>query len=406
MSYLGRSGVCSERGSPALGTDPLDTQDAAVDSLGRPLGTAGLSRRLGQVQHGRTSPRTPDGFEARHSCMPSTTRKDKMSLFEASQDFSPQKAAAECVISQWLSPLAPPELEAHLSSWLTGESAARPPTQSLAGSWQAWLTDSAPPSVVREVSRWASNEGERLGSARRAPAPPPSVRGGGDLTPRGEGGLGRIVGPLPAPSPLHVSTPAEAEVVRALLPPGSCGTDEPRFVGVWGPSGAGKTALAAAAVRSPAVRRAFVGGIAWADLSGADDDALGLCLRVARLVDGLPGPDPPWPPLSLVDRAGASPADVRAWVAVRLAALPGQSLLVLDGVTEPGQTAGLAALGASLLVLSPSRAPLAGLRSPARGRAAGRFLAEPASLLREVMVGPLPEREAATLLLAASGCPP
>eukprot|EP00191_Tetraselmis_sp_GSL018_P023527 CAMPEP_0177624316 /NCGR_PEP_ID=MMETSP0419_2-20121207/29423_1 /TAXON_ID=582737 /ORGANISM="Tetraselmis sp., Strain GSL018" /LENGTH=140 /DNA_ID=CAMNT_0019125031 /DNA_START=164 /DNA_END=583 /DNA_ORIENTATION=+ len=140
MSYLGRSGVCSERGSPALGTDPLDTQDAAVDSLGRPLGTAGLSRRLGQVQHGRTSPRTPDGFEARHSCMPSTTRKDKMSLFEASQDFSPQKAAAECVISQWLSPLAPPE-----------------PTQSLAGSWQAWLTDSAPPSVVREVSRWASN---------------------------------------------------------------------------------------------------------------------------------------------------------------------------------------------------------------------------------------------------------
>ena len=188
-------------------------------------------------------------------------------------------------------------------------------------------------------------------------------------------GLGPLLCcPLP-PRKAYVPTAAEAAVSQALLgnrspSVSSSSPREPRYVGLLGPGGAGKTAAAAAAVSSASVRRAFPGGIVWLDVEalarsypGADASVL-VCRALAEQVAQLRGCGPPWPPLSLVASGGAGAPELRAWLGVRVANLPGPVLLVLDGVSSPEQVRGLAALGASLLIAASCRSCLSTAPAP------------------------------------------
>ena len=183
-------------------------------------------------------------------------------------------------------------------------------------------------------------------------------------------GLGLLVDVPTMSSTTYVSTSAESELAQALVP-SELGQDlmsEPVFTGIWGPGCSGKTSAAAMVTRSPAVRRAFSGGVVWLDVEalsriGPADDAALVCRMLADKVGRLPGCSPAWPPLHVAGDPSCGAEELRAWVAVRIANLPGPVLVVLDSVSSPSQVLGLTALGASLLIISTCRAHLDNLRS-------------------------------------------
>lgn len=179
-------------------------------------------------------------------------------------------------------------------------------------------------------------------------------------------GLGEVVGCPLVHVGSYIPTGVETEVVRALL---GSGESEPRFVGIWGVSCSGKSQAAAAAVATPATRRAFFGGVVWVDMEVLDssshaDEGTAVCRLLAERVARLPGCRPCWPPTHLIKSPDTGAAELRAWMGVRIANLPGPVLLVLDGISSPVQLQGLCALGASVLLLATSRAALTSLASP------------------------------------------
>ena len=81
---------------------------------------------------------------------------------------------------------------------------------------------------------------------------------------------GGVRGALPELPPNHVVRPELLGRLRAALLDGTGGG--PRRVGVWGMGGSGKSVLAAALVRDPAVRRRFPDGLAWVRLEPPTGD--------------------------------------------------------------------------------------------------------------------------------------
>eukprot|EP00192_Tetraselmis_astigmatica_P006474 CAMPEP_0117651716 /NCGR_PEP_ID=MMETSP0804-20121206/2243_1 /TAXON_ID=1074897 /ORGANISM="Tetraselmis astigmatica, Strain CCMP880" /LENGTH=533 /DNA_ID=CAMNT_0005457717 /DNA_START=174 /DNA_END=1772 /DNA_ORIENTATION=+ len=286
----------------------------------------------------------------------------------------------------------------------------------------------APPAAVAEsaMRQWMADasrsslavKGSVLSWAEQCQAVEASTAGGDDSFssswykhsgPESAGsGLGPLVDVPALTSATYVATAAEAGGAAAAA---GGGLPEPIFVGVWGPGCSGKTLAAATVVRSPAVRRAFCGGLVWLDVEalsriGPADDAALVCRMLAEKVGRLPGCSPPWPPLHIAGNPSAGAEELRAWVAVRIANLPGPVLLVLDSVSSSSQVAGLSALGGSLLIISASRAHLDNLRSPRPGPEFVRpRTAEPLVVsCRKIHMGPLSEQEATVVLIVGSGC--
>eukprot|EP00873_Tetraselmis_striata_P005086 jgi/Tetstr1/425350/TSEL_015799.t1 len=322
---------------------------------------------------------------------PSTARSAASSV--ASFSFAPQQHG----IREWVadSSKASTAVKSSVINW--AESAAGPPPRYDSLPATSFSPRHPPP------AQWPVHD--QLPTTRKPFAP-------------ASGPLGSIVGAPGVPVGKYVSSELETALVTALLPLAAARLTQPRLVGLWGASGAGKTCAASAAVRTPSVRRCFPGGIVWIDADLVPqtrfDASVVLLAAAAAGVDSLPSNGPAWPPLNMARQlempssaahsTAMTDSELRAWLALRVGALPGHCLFVVDSMERLGQAplGGLAGLGASLLMIGESAGAFFSRESPYSGiscRPKGPPM--PAEVCAN---GGMSDRQAVAMLLAAAGC--